>query len=88
MAKKSPLAKALASKIGRWCYFKHPDTGAIVQGTYRRGRKIVVLEGIARPKAETPPGASRTYMFSERIYTVPKSIEITFGQPPAEAAAP
>lgn len=84
--KKTGLQKALASKIGRHCYFTNPETGKAIEGTYKRGRKVVQLIGIVPPKGNEP-GGGRTYVFNEVTWTVPKHIKITFGQPPLNAAA-
>lgn len=73
------LAKALRSKIGRACFFTHPETGQVISGTYQRGRKVRELTGVTIDKAAT---GSRTYDFHETVWKVPPHVAITFGTPP------
>ena len=83
--KMSGLEKALNSPIGKWCWFIHPETGEVVEGTYKRGRKVArIVKGVVPLREENKDG-SVTYNFSEQTFTVPKRIAITFGNPPAEA---
>jgi hypothetical protein len=75
------LSRALRSKIGRVCWFQHPETGQIIEGTYTRGRKVTQLTGMSR-LAETPDGA-RGFNLNETIWSVPRRVRITMGQAPA-----
>jgi hypothetical protein len=77
------LAAALRSKIGRTCWFTHPETGAVLQGVYKRGRKVAVLTAMTRMKENVDGG--RGFNLEETVYTVPRSVKITFGQAPAVA---
>jgi hypothetical protein len=79
----SGLAKALRQRIGRTVWFLHPDTGAVVRGTLRRGRKVEVLERMTIQQSDEP-GGGRTYVMDERTYTLPRSVKINFGPTPIE----
>ena len=81
--KQSGLLKALRSRIGRVCWFKNPDTGEIVEGIYKRGRKVTRTIGARRLTAED--GGGRGFMFDEQTFTVPNDVKISFGQKPATA---
>lgn len=70
----------LQSKIGRWCWFKHPDTGRIIEGTYRRGRKVVQITGMTRMSEDR--AGNRGFTMDETTWTVPPNVKITMGQPP------
>jgi hypothetical protein len=85
MAKKKlegPLAKALRSKIGRTCWFRHDD-GRIIQGVYKRGRKVEETTGVKRFEG----AEGRGFNIDSTIWTVPRNIKITFGQAPHTPAA-
>lgn len=68
-------------KIGRSCWFTHPDTGEVIRGVYARGRKVTQLVSIDRPK-NTQPGQPREYGFNEKIWTVPRNVRISFNALP------
>ena len=72
-----PLARALRSKIGRVCHFTHPDTGEVIEGVYRRGRKVVRVVGMSRITDQA--GGGRGFNVDEQTFTVPRHIKITFG---------
>lgn len=59
------------SKIGRVCHFIHPESGEIIEGTYKRGRRVVVLERFSEDGAKY-----------ERVYTLPSSVRIVMGPKP------
>lgn len=73
------LARALRSRIGRMCHFTHPETGEVVEGIYKRGRKVEKLNGIKGVTKDI--GGGRTYDFETTTYTVPHHVKITFGGP-------
>lgn len=77
--KKTGLAAALASKIGRLCHFTHPDTGEVIEGTYGRGRTVTRIVGMKR---EEGTDGSRSYNVDEQIFTVPSFIRISFRPAP------
>jgi hypothetical protein len=79
------LARALRSRrIGRVCWFSHPDDGRIIEGTYRRGRKVVQITAIDR-LAELE-GHGRGFNIEETVWTIPRGVRIHFGQAPSKGA--
>jgi hypothetical protein len=77
----SGLARALRSKIGQRCWFRHPDQDhKIIEGNYRRGRKVAVTTGMTR----LPASEGRGFNIEETVYTVPAHVPIHFGPPPRE----
>lgn len=79
------LAAAMRRKIGRTCWFRHPETGKVIQGVYKRGRKVVELTGITLPKETKDIHAPREYNFNETTWTVPRHVHISFGSAPIDA---
>lgn len=69
------LAALLRSKIGRMCWFRHTD-GHVIEGIYKRGRKVEQLTKFSR--------SAGGFDSEVAVWTVPRSIKITFGAPPAE----
>lgn len=81
----SGLAAALRRRLGRSCWFRHPETGAVIQGILRKGRTVEVLTGLkAISQVGTPGtvGSVRTYDFEQTVYTVPRHVKISFGPAP------
>lgn len=91
----SPLAKAARSRLGRLCWFTHPETGEVVEGFYKQGRKIVRTVGMRRMTTEElretnngePAGASG-YMVDEQTFTVPHHVRIHLGPAPVAHGSP
>lgn len=79
-----PLAKALRSKIGKLCHFTDPRNGEVVEGFYGRGRKVTRTVGMSSVEdgVSEDGNKTRTYNFDAQVFTVPKSIKITFGPAP------
>lgn len=67
------------SKIGSVCHFIHPESGEIIEGIYKRGRRVRVLESFSL-KSRTQDGT--TYEALERWYTLPSSVRIVMGPKP------
>jgi hypothetical protein len=80
----SGLARLVNSKVGRLCWFKHDEDGRIIEGLYQRGRKVLQMTGVTR--VEHAAGGGSTYNVEETIWTVPRHVKISFGQPPAKGA--
>lgn len=82
MAKTSGLAKALRSRIGRACWFKHPS-GRIIEGSFGRGRVVTELTGMTVDRSASATGRT-VYNMQETKWTVPGHVRIHFGQAPTK----
>lgn len=69
-----------ARRIGYVCHFVHPETGEVIQGVYRKGRRVERMTKMTRLTNGQRFG--RGFDIETQTFRVPRNVKITMGAKP------